>query len=95
MPEREIIHLFSYDITSDRVRLDVAKRLETFGIRVQRSVFEIRLSRERAHALALYIAERLEPGDSLRVYPLDGEAVSAAFQFGGPPISERQEFWLL
>ena len=95
MPGREILHVFAYDITSDRQRRRVAEALEDYGVRVQGSVFEVRVSRSQAQVLADRLSVELEKGDSLRVYALDASALEGSFVIGGPPIAERQSFWLI
>ncbi|MCI0660026.1 MAG: CRISPR-associated endonuclease Cas2 [Acidobacteria bacterium] len=60
-----------FDITDDRIRRMVSRRLEHFGIRVQRSVFEISV---RSPTQLLHLKKELndwiEPGDDIRFYNL-------------------------
>lgn len=61
----------SYDIVDDRRRTQVAKVLETYGERVQKSVFDCRLNEQRL--LELQDALRAvvdESEDSVRYYRL-------------------------
>jgi CRISPR-associated protein Cas2 len=95
MAERERVFVFCYDITRDRIRVRVADILGDHAVRVQRSVFEARLTRPRAHALARLAAQHLEPGDSLRVYAVTTDGLAESFAFGPPPLPERQDFYLL
>jgi CRISPR-associated protein Cas2 len=95
MSRGEMLTVFTYDVSSDRRRRRVARLLVDGATRVQWSVFEARLTRARAEALAQQVAGELGPGDSLRVYVLaaDGEARSRVFG-DGAPFESSQEFWL-
>lgn len=95
MPDRAALHVFAYDIASDRLRARVAKMLEDHGIRVQDSVFEIRADRAAIRRLAEHVAASVAAGDSVRVYLVSDDALSDCIAHGGPPIAERQDFWLL
>lgn len=67
----EMFYLITYDISQDRRRHHLAKVLEGFGYRVQRSVFEAHLSRSQFKALKRAVASIIEPTeDSVRYYSL-------------------------
>ena len=95
MARGEMLTVFTYDVAQDRRRRRVAKLLEDAATRVQMSVFEARLTRARAEALAQRIAAELGDGDSLRVYVIsaDGEARSRIYG-DGPPIEAAADYWL-
>jgi len=64
-------YLACFDISDDRNRDRLARKLGAYGSRVQRSVFEISL--RRAHELEALRADLrplLEAGDDLRFYAL-------------------------
>jgi CRISPR-associated protein Cas2 len=64
-------YVVCFDISDDGLRRQVSRRLEHFGLRVQRSVFEVSLdSNEALAALNAELLEWLEAGDDLRFYPL-------------------------
>lgn len=68
----------SYDITDDAVRRQVVKVCETFGQRIQKSVFECALSTEQLQEMIrqLDIARKSENAtstDSIRIYRLCAE----------------------
>jgi CRISPR-associated protein Cas2 len=95
MPRGEMLTVFTYDVSSDRRRRRVAKLLEDAATRVQDSVFEGRMTRARAEALAQRLNAELGEGDSLRVYVLaaDGEARSRVYG-DGPPLEPDEAFWV-
>jgi CRISPR-associated protein Cas2 len=86
--------VFAYDIERDRTRMRVAHRLEEVAVRVQKSVFEGRMSQAAARRLARAIERELGPEDSLRVYFL-GETAMRTLTLGATPPVERGEFYLL
>jgi CRISPR-associated protein Cas2 len=60
---RSADYIAAYDVTSDKERGKVAEVLEGFGFRVQRSVFELRLSRgQREQLLRKLAALNLKTG---------------------------------
>lgn len=66
-----MVYLICYDIVEDRRRTKVAKLLEAYGLRVQKSVFEAVLNGNQYQKLKSQL-ERLIDGeqDQLRFYPL-------------------------
>jgi len=91
----DILYVFAYDVSRDRVRRRVAALLEEACVRVQRSVFEARMPADRARHLAHLAAVELEPGDSLRVYAITDRGLDRSFAYGPLPLPERQDFYLL
>ena len=58
-----------YDITNDRTRRHIAKWLEAYGERVQKSTFECRISEEQLMAIKSKLRDvRLAEGDLIRFY---------------------------
>ena len=45
------LYLAAYDVSHDRERYRLSKVLEAFGVRVQKSAFELRLSRAQRETL--------------------------------------------
>lgn len=95
MARPEHLFVFAYDIELDRVRRRVAEQLETWMTRVQKSVFEGRMTAEAARRLARDIAVSIGPDDSLRVYCLTEVGRRASFVHGATPLAEAGDFWLL
>ncbi len=66
-----MFYLICYDIVDDRRRAQVSHLLEGFGIRVQKSVFEAALDRDRYEKLQKKLSNLLDAKqDQLRFYPL-------------------------
>ena len=64
-------YVIAFDVTSDRKRYRVVKTLSEYVYRVQKSVFEGILSRERVKECREKLEKIIDPKtDSVRVYPL-------------------------
>lgn len=92
--EREMLTVYCYDIARPRTRARVAAVLEAHAVRVQDSVFEVRLNRVAADRLYRRVQQLLDDGDLLRMY-----AVSAAglprCRAEGAPVAEDGDFWIV
>jgi len=69
MPVRQW-HLISYDVRDPKRLRRVAKTLESYGARVQYSVFRCRLDAEMLERLHWQLAQIMEKEDDLLVIPL-------------------------
>lgn len=78
-----MITVISYDIVHNRRRRQLAKLLERYGERVQKSVFEMILEEKELPALVRKI-ERLikKEEDSVRIYRLPADAVRLSLWIG-------------
>lgn len=96
MARGEMLTVFSYDISKNKNRRKVAHLLEDNATRVQYSVFETRMTRQKAEAIAQRLAAWLGEGDSLRVYVIghDGERRSRVYG-DGAPFESSEGYWLL
>lgn len=92
---REHLFVFCYDVATNKARRRIADILEDKGTRVQKSVFEVRTTLERAERLLARLALARDAGDSVRMYCLTEEGRARSQTSGGAPIPERSEFWLL
>jgi CRISPR-associated protein Cas2 len=96
MSRAEKLILICYDISDDSTRTRVAKRLERVATRVQYSVFEARLSINRAHVLVRSLEPLLEPGDSIRLYVLGAYGERHCRIAGdGPSLATKEGYWLI
>lgn len=65
------IHLLIYDISEDKTRTKAAKIAEGYGVRVQKSAFECRLTRGLRKRLWTSLGElSLAEDDRIALYPL-------------------------
>jgi CRISPR-associated protein Cas2 len=92
----EMLTVFCYDVSEDRRRRRIADLLEDNSTRVQYSVFESRMSRARAEALAQRLASMLGDGDSLRMYVIARNGERRTRVYGeAVPIESDEGYWLL
>lgn len=96
MPRAEMMMVFSYDVSDNKRRRRIAKRLEDRMARVQKSVFEARINRRDADALARSVAGLLGPGDSLRVYAIGDAGLKRSHVYGaGIPFEGPEGYWIV
>ena len=95
MPRTARVMVFCYDISADHIRNRVAKRLEKVAVRVQKSVFEARMTAERAHRFGAELAKLLTDTDSLRVYAIDAGDQRASRAWGTPPMATAADCWIV
>ena len=81
--------LVIYDIPLNQRRYKIAKLLEGYGFRVQKSAFEGILDPSRYHKLLKEISNLISDEDNVRVYRLNTSAEVASW--GSPPPSEDDE----
>ena len=84
-----------YDISRSKVRRRVAAYLEERMVRVQRSVFEARITAYVASAHFDRVEKMIEDGDSVRMYVLSRSGLAHSRTTGGAPFPEEGAFWLL
>lgn len=71
--------MVAYDITSDRRRSRVAKLLQSWGYRIQESVFQLRVSVADLHLIVEDLNKVIdEKEDVIHVYPLCGSCEERA-----------------
>lgn len=66
------MYIISYDITSNKLRHKIAKELENYSVRVQYSVFECNLDKDRyneVYAKLVRLMDGVEEG-SIRCYEI-------------------------
>ena len=80
--------LVIYDITDNKRRYKFVKLLEKYGIRVQKSAFEMILDNSRYMSLTSLIPKYIDPSDNVRVYrlPIKGDVKS-----WGSDLPEQEE----
>lgn len=74
----------------------VAKACEGYGQRVQYSVFEVVCSRTKLAQLIMELEGVMDPrSDSIRVYPLDGDALNRVVLLGPRREIPHEDAWVL
>lgn len=81
------LYVAAYDIAEPRIRRRVAKVLEAYGERIQRSVFEIRLDRSELRELKLEVGSELESTDDFSLYPIDERIPARRIRWQKAPVS--------
>lgn len=89
------LFVFSYDVSRDSDRNRVAALLEDHIARVQKSVFEGRLTARQAERLGRRAARLIGPEDSLRIYCVTEEGRRQSRVHGTGVLAEADDFWLL
>lgn len=81
-------YLVCFDISDDKVRTRVGKRLLRHGDRVQESVFEVALaSRAEFERLLRDVRKLLEDEQELRFYRLCRDCRKASMRVDGAPVA--------
>ncbi|OKH33838.1 CRISPR-associated endonuclease Cas2 [[Phormidium ambiguum] IAM M-71] len=81
-----MFYLICYDIVSDRRRTKVAKLLEAYGLRVQKSVFECVLDEKQQEGLQKRLMKLLNKReDQIRFYPLSAHCRDKVLVLGTQP----------
>ena len=88
------LYVFAYDVSDDAKRLKLARALEGEGVRVQGSVFELRITHERAMMLGNGLKQFLDRGDSLRIYHVPDMALRFSATYGGAPLPPPGDYLL-
>jgi len=82
-------YLACFDITDDRSRRRVSTILEEYGLRVQRSVFEISVDTPSdLKSLKTRLTKLLETGDDLRFYNLCADCRTRSVNATGDRIAD-------
>jgi len=88
--------LIAYDISSNRRRTKVAKRLERAGLRVQKSVFVAELSRADVDGLMKELEDLIDVRtDTVGAWALPQTWQTAHVEAGSPgqPVFETSVIW--
>jgi len=93
---REMLNIVAYDITEPRRLARVAKVCETYGVRVQYSLFECRLRPEEFEELWLKILEVIDDTeDRVVCYPLDARCAKETLTAGTMVCGEKAVCYLV
>ncbi|MDY7015053.1 MAG: CRISPR-associated endonuclease Cas2 [Cyanobacteriota bacterium] len=84
-----LFYVITYDIPCDRRRKKVSDLLEGYGTRVQYSVFECCLERDKYDELRKRLRRRYKiTEDSVRFYPLSHHTLGQVEVWGEPPLTQ-------
>lgn len=72
LPDNKYYVLIMYDIEDDKRRAALAKYLQKYGIRVQKSAFEAMLKKADYNRIVKDIKKYCREMDSIRIYKLNG-----------------------
>lgn len=82
------LYVVTYDTPCDKRRKKIADLLEGYGKRVQYSVFECVLDKDKFEELKLRLRKKIKPEeDSVRFYPLTSYVLAQVEIWGGPPLT--------
>ena len=86
------LYLISYDISKTKLRNQLAKLLEGYGSRVQYSVFECELDKERYQSLYRKLCKAAldQDTDSIRIYPICAKCEGQSVVLGNQKKGIRQ-----
>jgi CRISPR-associated protein Cas2 len=91
-----MLYLVSYDISDDRRRTKLAKRLKDFGDRVHYSVFECLLDPANFNKMVTSIIGIVdEEHDSVRIYALCGNCEKAVEIIGTGELTEDKDIYVV
>jgi CRISPR-associated protein Cas2 len=86
-------YVVSYDIQDDKIRRQVHQALKNRGKRIQYSVFECHFAAGELQELIMVVKELIEPGDSVRWYPLcKWCSVRTSWQGRGETVQDQDYF---
>lgn len=71
--------LLTYDITNTKNRTKVATLLEGYGYRVNYSVFELDIKKDKLDELLKSIQELCDKSDSVRVYAFSTDTIEKSY----------------
>ena len=70
--EKKVFVLIIYDIVDNRTRQKLARHLEGYGFRIQKSAFEAELTEKKFDRLVEELKPYGNEDDSLRIYRISG-----------------------
>lgn len=92
---REKLRVIAYDIRSNRARKRVANSIQNVGVRIQKSVYEARLTTDMLDQLIEDIQPEFESGDKLRIYTVPDQALTHCRSIGGAQVADGARFWIV
>jgi CRISPR-associated protein Cas2 len=84
----KVFVLIIYDVSKTKLRTKLAKLLNGYGFRIQKSAFEAMLSRPKYEKLIKEVGKFIEETDSVRVYKIRGYGSVVNFGKEVDPVAE-------
>lgn len=75
----KVFVLIIYDIVDNKRRLKLAKLLQGYGFRIQKSAFEATISKKKYHELIERLPAYAAKTDSIKVYKIIGKGQVTSF----------------
>jgi CRISPR-associated protein Cas2 len=91
----EMTVVIAYDVERNTPRRRVAKILQDALVRVQKSVFEGRLTGDAADILFDAVMDELEEGDRARMYIINAAGLAKCRASGATPLPHDGAYWLV
>ena len=89
-----MIYIIAYDIADNKRRLSVAKTLESWGYRIQESVFQLRLDTATLARVRLLLAALISDSeDVIHIYPICSSCADRAEYVGAAIALDDVGLW--
>jgi len=75
-----MFYLIAYDISDTKKRNKVVKVLESYGYRVNYSVFELNLKAKELESITNTLKEYIDTNDSIRVYSFSADTIAKSYE---------------
>ncbi len=75
-------YVVCFDISDDKKRKIIGDILSEFGVRVQRSVFEIEINKNFLKKILAEIEKYISKDDSIRFYPMHNDTIKKSIYLG-------------
>jgi CRISPR-associated protein Cas2 len=87
--------LITYDIQDTKKRNKITALLESYGVRVNYSVFELEISKQKLNTLLKKLKNLAKDYDSIRVYFFNKDTANKSFElFNRPNPFEKESFYV-
>lgn len=87
--KEECFSLLIYDIVDNKARGKFAKFMESYGKRVQKSAFEIRVNKKKTKEMMSRIQNYISDEDSVKLYRIHGNGEVFCWGTAKPEISDE------
>lgn len=87
--KEDAFSLIIYDIVDNKRRLKLSSFLEGYGVRVQKSAFEIRVDKKKFDQMIAAIPQFVSEKDSVKLYKVHGNGEVFCWGNAKPEISDE------